>query len=98
MIALSVLVSTIWIQRNDFFILSNGPADGLVAKLFSLILTITLHVAFALLVTSTADYWLKFASYQRRIRMTDQQLRDELRMQNGDSQIRARRRQLNRIL
>jgi flagellar biosynthesis protein FlhB len=97
LIAFGVLVSSSWIHRNDFFMLSNGPADSMVGMMFSLILTITFHVAFALLITSAADYWLKLASYQRRIRMTDQQLRDELRMQNGDPQIRARRRQLNRV-
>jgi flagellar biosynthetic protein FlhB len=69
----------------------------MVTKMFSLILTVTFHVALALLVTSVADYWLKFIGHQRRIRMTDQQLRDELRMQNGDPQIHARRRRMNRI-
>jgi flagellar biosynthetic protein FlhB len=65
--------------------------------LFSLILTVTFHVALALLLASAADYGLKFLGHQRRLRMTDQQLRDELRMQNGDPQTRNRQRQLQRV-
>ena len=89
------LAASVWIQRNDFFALAHYPVDAMVAKMFLLILTVTFHVAFALLVISAADYWLKYISHQRRIRMTDQQLRDELRMQNGDPQIHARRNQMN---
>ena len=97
LIAGFALAASAWFNRNDFFALANYPVDTLVAKMFMLILTITFHVALALLVTSAADFWLKFLSHQRRIRMTDQQLRDELRMQNGDPQIHARRRQMNRV-
>ena len=96
LIAGVVVCLSSWIHRNEFFALANFPTDTMVEKLFALILTITFHVAFALLLASAADYWLKFTSYQRRIRMTDQQLRDELRMQNGDPQIRARQRQIRR--
>lgn len=93
-VAFVVLLASAWIHRNEFFLLANYPADMMVGKMFSLILTITLHVALALLVTSAADYWIKFVGHQRRLKMTDQQLRDELRMQNGDPQTRVRQRQL----
>lgn len=92
-----VLFTSVWFHRNEFFMLANYPTDAMVARLFSLILTVTFHVALALLITSAADYWLKFVSHQRRLKMTDQQLRDELRMQNGDPQTRARQRQLRRV-
>jgi flagellar biosynthetic protein FlhB len=95
-VAAAVLLTSSWFHRDEFFLLANSPADAMVAKMFSLILTIAFHVALALLVTSAADYWLKFASHQRQLRMTDQQLRDELRMQNGDPQTRVRQRQLRK--
>ncbi len=96
LIAAVALGTSAWCHRNDFFALANFPVDAMIAKLTSLTLTVTFHVTLAMLVTSAADYWLKYISHQRRIRMTDQQLRDELRMQNGDPQIHARRRRMNR--
>ena len=92
-----VLVASCWIHRSDFFALANFPVDTMVAKLFSLVLTVILYVASSLLVTSVVDYWLKYVSYQRRIRMSDQQLRDELRMQNGDPQVRAQQQRMSRV-
>ncbi len=96
-IAISVLCLSCWYHRSQFFELAGYPADMLVQNLFSLIVTIVFHVALALLLTSLADYWLRYVSHQRRLRMTDQQLRDELRMQNGDPQVRARQREFRRI-
>lgn len=96
-IALGVLCLSSWGHRNQFFELAGYPADVLVRNLFCLVLTIVFHVALALFLTSLADYWLRYVSHQRRLRMTDQQLRDELRMQNGDPQVRARQREFRRI-
>jgi flagellar biosynthetic protein FlhB len=96
-IAVIVLGTSAWYQRSDLFLLASYPTDAMVAKMFALILTITFHVALALLITSAADYGLKFAGHQRRIKLTDQQLRDELRMQNGDPQTRSRQRQLRQV-
>lgn len=96
LIAGIALIASVWFQKNEFFALAHFPVDAMLTKMFALILSVTFHVALALLVTSVADYGLKYISHQRRIRMTDQQLRDELRNQNGDPQIRARRRELSR--
>ena len=96
-IAFGVLAASSWFHRNQFFELASYPADMLVKQLFSLVLTIVLHVALALLFTSLSDYWLRYLGHRRRLRMTDQQLRDELRMQNGNPQVRARQREFRRI-
>ena len=94
LLAFGILGTSVWIHRNHFFVLPNYPFDMMISKMFALIMTVTCHVALGLLIASAADYWLKYVGYQRRIKMTDQQLRDELRMQNGDPQIRARQRQV----
>ena len=96
-VALGVLGASSWYHRNQFFELASYPANVLVRNLFSLVLTIVLHVALALLIASLSDYWLRYLGHRRRLRMTDQQLRDELRMQNGDPQVRARQREFRRI-
>lgn len=97
LVAFAVLGLASWSYRFEFLQLANYPADVLVSKLFGLVLTIVFFVAFALLITSLADYWLKYSSHQRRLRMTDQQLRDELRSQNGDPQVRSRQREMRRV-
>ena len=96
-IAFGVLGASSWFHRNQFFELASYPADILVKQLFSLVLTIVLHVALALMFASLSDCWLRYLGHRRRLRMTDQQLRDELRMQNGDPQVRARQREFRRI-
>ena len=40
---------------------------------------------------------MKFVNHENRLKMTDQQLRDEMRMQNGDPQIHRRRQELSRL-
>ena len=72
------------------------PADAMAQQLFSLVLLICSHVAVALLMVSLLDFGMKYWGFEKRIRMTDQQLRDETRMQNGDPQTSARRRELQR--
>ena len=96
-IAFSVLICSSWQYRYQFFEMANFPIEVLVTKLFSLVLTIVSYVAVALLITSLADYGLRYLSHQKRIRMTDQELRDELRMQNGDPRVRSRQRDLRRV-
>ena len=96
-VAFGVLGFSVWSLRNQFFQLASYSPDALVAKLFGLVLTVSFHVAFALVITSVADYWLKYLSHQSRLKMTDQQLRDELRTQNGNPQVRARQRDLQKV-
>ena len=91
-LAIVVMCSSCWLNRQSFFILANYPANEMVQRLFELVLTVSAHVAFALLLASIVDYGLKYLSFQKRLQMTDQQLRDELRMQNGNPQINAHRR------
>ena len=89
-------IASAWFQREQVFGLSALPIEKFVEQLFGLILAVGFHVAVVLLVLSLADYGLKRWSFERRIRMTEQQLRDELRMQNGDPSVVNRRRQIHR--
>lgn len=89
--------TSIWIQQASFFQLANLPIDLMAAKLLGLVLGVSLHVAITLLFASTLDFFMKFISHENRLKMTDQQLRDEMRMQNGDPQIHRRRQELSRL-
>lgn len=89
--------TSIWIQQDRFFQLANLPIDLMASKMLGLVLSVSLHVAITLLFASTFDFLMKFANRENRLKMTDQQLRDEMRMQNGDPQIHRRRKELNRL-
>ena len=96
LLAVVVMAMSCWFYRDQFFALGALPADVMAEKLFSLVLMICSHVAVTLLLASLLDFGLKFLGFEKRIRMTDQQLRDEARMQNGDPQISAKRRAIQR--
>lgn len=83
MLALSVMVFAAWKQHERFFELGILPPDQIVRSLFYLIVAVSGQVAVTLFVASLLDYWLKHLAYQNRIKMSDQQLREEARMQNG---------------
>ena len=57
-----------------------------------------LVVALVLLGMSLLDFVIEYFSFHQRLRMTDQQLRDEQRSQSGDPQIINKRRRLHRQL
>ena len=86
----------IWLNRSTIFGLGGLPVEEFVSTLFTLVLTVALQVAAMMLVLSGADYALARWRHERRMRMSDQQLRDELRMQNGDPAINSRRREVHR--
>ena len=87
-----------WMQKEAFFGLSRLPVELIGQEMFSLVLGVCFHVALVLFVLSLVDYALQRWSFERRIRMTEQQVRDEARMQNGDPQVMNQRRTLHRSL
>ena len=87
--------TSIWIQQDSFFQLANLPIELMASKMLSLVLSVALHVAITLLFASTFDFFMKFVNHENRLKMTDQQLRDEIRMQNGDPQIHRRRQEMS---
>ncbi|MFT5300520.1 MAG: flagellar biosynthetic protein FlhB [Mariniblastus sp.] len=94
-VAAAVLVAGVYYFQNEFFALANYSVDAMASQLLSLVLSISLLVASSLLAISGLDFWLKRLSYLKRLKMTDQQLRDELSNQNGNAQPRVRQRSGN---
>jgi flagellar biosynthesis protein FlhB len=79
---LMVLVGGCWIYREQFFALGSLPANELGEAILNLTLVICGPVGGVLLIGAGVDYWMKYRSYQKRIRMTDQELREETKMQS----------------
>jgi len=88
---------TIWYQRDAFFSLGGQSTDAMAGSLLRLSATVGIAVALTLLACSVVDYWGQWLAWQKRMRMTDQELRDELRGQTGDPQVaRVRQQQMRR--
>ena len=61
-----------------------------------LILKIGFQTALILFLFGLADYGLAWFGRMRRLRMSDNELREEIRMQQGDPQTTERRRRIRR--
>ncbi len=84
-----------WLNRELMFSLATMPVDQIVEKLFGFILQVSFSVAVAMLIVSLVDFVMARYSHHQSLKMTDQELRDELRMQNGDPEVQNRRRQFH---
>jgi flagellar biosynthetic protein FlhB len=67
-----------------------------IAVLANLAATIVFRVGMFLLVLALADYIYQYSEHMKSLRMTKQELRDEMREQEGDPQIKGRMRQRRR--
>ncbi len=91
MICLAVMMFGIWYQRDVLFSLANMPPKILVAQLFGTVALVCLQVAGTLVILSLFDFGLQWAANQRRMRMSEQEIREELRSQGGSSVNRIRK-------
>ncbi len=68
------------------------------ATLFDVLYRVTLKTALALLILALFDYAVQWWKQEQDLRMTMQEMKDEMKQMQGDPQIAARRRQVQRQL
>jgi flagellar biosynthetic protein FlhB len=83
LLAVGVMVASCYLNRDLFYELGSFAADEMVRRLFSLVMLVCTHVAAVLLVASVLDYGLKYMGHEHRLRLTEQQLREEQRMESS---------------
>jgi flagellar biosynthetic protein FlhB len=86
-LALIAGAAVVWTQQETFFALGGMPTNLFASALRQQVALVSACVAGTLLICSLFDYAVKWFSMRRRLRMTDQEMRDELRGQSGDPQI-----------
>ena len=84
---------TLWQQLDVIGNLAFQPISEMVAGMSQCVFIVLIACTSTLLVMSVGDYVIERFSFARRHRMTDQQLRDENRMQNTDPQVGMQRQQ-----
>lgn len=87
LIAIAAGGTTLWIYRQSLFAPGGLPTNVFATSLLEITAISGMSVAVSLLACSVFDYGLQWYSFQQRTRMTDQELREEIRGQSGDPQI-----------
>jgi flagellar biosynthesis protein FlhB len=95
---LIVAIWSLWGERGRLMGLVDHSAAEIAAYLFGVTLWTGIKIAGALLVLALLDYGYLFWKYERDLRMTSQELREELKQQQGDPQVASRRKQVQRQL
>ena len=88
----------IYNQREVLLRLIALPPAALAAEMAQILLWTTLKIGAALLVLAILDYAYQRWRHEQDLKMTPQELREELKNLEGDPQLKARRKQMQRDL
>lgn len=91
-----IVFLVIWKQKNQFLILGEKTIWDTARFIGSLILQIGLAAAASLIVLAAADYIYQKFSFEKKIRMSKQDIKDEYKKSEGDPFIKGKRRSIQR--
>jgi flagellar biosynthetic protein FlhB len=91
---LGVAAWALWDQRDRIVALGNLAPAALAGSLADLVSGIGLKIGGTLLVVGAVDYGFQRWRYELSLRMTPEEMREEMRNQNGDPAVQRHRRQL----
>jgi flagellar biosynthetic protein FlhB len=97
-VILSVSCVALYNQREALFGLAGLAPPALAAQMTHILFWTALKVGAALLVLAMLDYAYQRWRHERDMRMTPQELREELKNLEGNPQVIARRKQMQRDL
>jgi flagellar biosynthetic protein FlhB len=97
-VALSVASWCVWHDQEQLLGCGGLSTPQLAAFLAEFLLWTCLKIGAALLILALLDYGFQYWKHEQDLRMTDQELREELKTLQGDPQIVARRRAVQRQL
>ncbi|HUV31666.1 MAG TPA: flagellar biosynthesis protein FlhB [Acidobacteriota bacterium] len=83
-------------EFEGFFLLPNMNTSELAFSMVSMALWVVMKVGAAILVIAVLDYAYQRYEYEKSIRMSKQELRDEFKDTEGSPQVKARVRQIQR--
>jgi len=91
-VVLAVALASLWSHHEQILGLSSQPSQQLATSLLKLLFTICLQISFALVILAFIDYAFQRWQYERSIRLSDDEMREELRSLQTDPHATARRR------
>jgi flagellar biosynthesis protein FlhB len=89
---------TLWNERRRLSDLGDFAFESVLGTAVDLMFTLSFRAALALLVLAILEYGYQRWQYERDLRMSKQELREELKRFEGDPKVRERRRAIQRQL
>jgi flagellar biosynthetic protein FlhB len=83
-------------EMTNLLAIGRLPLGALLNYTFGLLGTLLIRAALALVILAVFDYLYQRWSHEQRLKMTKQEMREELRQTEGDPQLRARIRHVQR--
>lgn len=83
---------------EEILALSEMPLLTVTAMIFDMLLWTTIKIAIALLILAILDYAFQKWKYEQDLKMTTQEIREEMKNLEGNPEVRMRRRQVQRQL
>jgi flagellar biosynthetic protein FlhB len=103
-----IVYSTIEGERDRILILADQPFPAIFVTLWSIIFRVALKAGLALIVLAVFDYAYQRHEFEKSIKMTKKEVKDELKHQEGDPKVKgkirsiqirmARQRMLRRVM
>jgi flagellar biosynthetic protein FlhB len=97
-IVLGVAIWSLWSEVDRILALSATDVPQIAQFIAGIVFWTCLKIGAALLVLAILDYAFQRWKHEQDLRMTDQEIREEMKNLQGDPQIIARRRQIQRQL
>ncbi|WP_425614723.1 flagellar biosynthesis protein FlhB [Anatilimnocola sp. NA78] len=94
----TVAAVSLWGERDNVMILSDQEAGPIATYLFSVTFWTSLKIGSALLILAVFDYGYAYWKHEQDLKMSHQEMRDEMKQQTGDPQVASRRKQVQRQL
>lgn len=92
----AVAVAVIWVQMGDFINLGGESLQPALAHAGDLLASAFLYISAALILIAAVDVPFQIWDHNKQMRMTHQEVRDEMKDTEGKPEVRSRIRQLQR--
>ena len=86
----------LWQRMDDVLTLADLSVPQIAWQMTDLVLWTSVKIAVALLVLSVLDYTFQKWKHEQDLKMTTQELKDEMKQTQGDPRVAARRKQVHR--
>jgi flagellar biosynthetic protein FlhB len=87
---------SLWGERGRLMSLADDSTAQIATYLLSVMLWTSLKIGAALVFLALFDYGYQYWKHEQDLRMTTQELKEEIKTQQGDPQVAARRKQIQR--
>jgi flagellar biosynthetic protein FlhB len=97
-LVVGLLAMGVWSRWDEILALGGASLETVSQFVWQTMISLCRSVAVALLILSVVDYAIQRWKYEQDLRMTDEELREEYKMTQGDPHTKARRRRVQREL